>query len=495
MADGGKTRQQLDESLIQYLQSWGLKRFSDEASYHEWQSATLPSHDLQALQSLVERRHGGENEEADIQFYDLLAKLPLLPVLYSQRFDYYLKIGTLLSQRLFSAKRVLDFGCGVGILTCFYAQEHPDVEFLGIDRSERSIEMAQAEARKRHLSNVQFRVATGAILPSDGLYDCILSTQVLFQSEQEPGLPSLNWQTFEREQDLGRQRELEGRTGLATRLDAVLLALSPDGRLICFEKTWNLGRRIYFQRAMCRRRLFPVVDSVPCSFQELGEWRMDGPIYEVSRHEVPGVSQWNEAPYQSHGETLYRCAGLRARRMGEALGVKHPRQTARGEHGIYGSWLFEIGVWEETLSWGWLETESGFSGLVLGSYEEGQIIVQLLEKVRNLPESEFEEFLHNSWSVCLDDSPNDYIPGYENHTSSAQAIFVRLPQKTIQQEATFTDGHGKEMHIETGSTKGLHYLYWANTYDQRQLVLMDETGRKMLHEYYQESLEAAQGNA
>jgi hypothetical protein len=181
--------------------------------------------------------------------------------------------------------------------------------------------------------------------------------------------------------------------------------------------------------------------------------------------------------------------------MGEALGVKQPQRTARGEHGIYGSWLFGIGVWEEALSWGWFETDSGFSGLVLGSHEEGQIIVELLEKIRNLQEPEFEEFLHNSWSDHLDDSPNDFIPGYENHTSSAQAIFVRLPQKIIQQEATFSDGHGKEMHIEMGSTKGLHYLYWANTYDQRQLVLMDKTGKKMLHEYYQESLESAQGNA
>ena len=495
MADGGETRQTLDESLILYLRSWGLKDFFDEASYYEWQRTTLSSQDLQALQLLVERRQGGENEEADIQFYDLLAKPPLLPVLYSQRFDYFLKIGALLSPRLSSAEQVLDFGCGVGILTCFFAQQHPGVQFLGLDRSARSIEMAQAEARKRLLPNVEFRVTRGSILPSDGLYDCILSTQALLQSEQEPGLPSVKWQTFERDKDSGRQEKLEDRTGLNIRLDAILHALSPGGRLICFEKTWNLGRRIFFQRALSRRGLSLVVDPAPCSYRELGEWRIDGPLYEVSRDEAAGSFVWNEAPYQNEGETLYRCVGTRARRMGEELGTSQPQETVRGYHAIYGSWYFRVGVWEEALAWGWIETDSGFSGLVLASHGERLIIVQLLENVRNLQESEFEEFLHNVWGQYVQGSPHDFMPGYENHAPSAQSMYEALPQKIIQQEATFSDGHGKEMHIEVGVTKTLHYLYWANTYDQRQLVLMDATGKEMLHEYYQESLESAQGYA
>ena len=99
------------------------REFHDEAVYYEWQRATLSAHDLQALQSLVEQRLGGENEQADIQFYDLLAKPPFLSVLYSQRFDYFRQIGLLITPRLFSSEHVLDFGCGVGIMTCFFAQQ------------------------------------------------------------------------------------------------------------------------------------------------------------------------------------------------------------------------------------------------------------------------------------------------------------------------------------------------------------------------------------
>jgi hypothetical protein len=152
-------------------------------------------------------------------------------------------------------------------------------------------------------------------------------------------------------------------------------------------------------------------------------------------------------------------------------------------------------VWGEALSWGLCETGSGFRGLVVASKAEEPIIVQLFKKVGNLRESEFEKFIHNNWGHFPDVAQNDFTPGYENHAPSAQGIYEALPQKQIQQKTTLSDGQGKEMHIEVGKTNTLCYLYWANTFDQRQIVLIDETGAEMLTEYYQESLKAAEGSA
>ena len=495
MGDGGTTRQDLETTLSRYLQSWGLQEFHDEASYYEWQRATLSLQDLQSLQSLVEQRQGGENEQADIKFYDLLAQLPLLPVLYSQRFDYFRQIGLLLLPRLSSAKHVLDFGCGVGILTCFFAQQHPDAQFMGIDRSARSIEMAHDEAKTRDLSNVQFRVSQELDAPPGAFYDCILSTQALLQSERAPGLPSRNWRTFEREHDLSQQEKFESLMGLKRRLEALLNVLSPAGRLICCEKTWNLGRRIFFQRALSARELFPVCEPVPCSYQELGESRIDGPLYEVSRFIVSEPYTWNEMPYFGEGETLYRCVGDLAERMGKELDTSQHQETVRGENVTYGPWSFRFGVWEDALAWGLCETDSGFRGLLLASEAEKSLIFQSFERVRHLMDSEFEEFLHNRWGNLGDDTQKDSSPGYENHCHSAQTIYAALPRKVIQQESTFSEGQGREMHIEVGTTNTFRYLYWANTFDQRQLVLMDEKGAEMLNEYYRESLEAAQGSS
>ncbi len=492
---GGISRQDSNAILIRYLQSWGLREFHDEPSYYEWQRTELSPQNLLELQTLVELRQGGANEQADIQFYDLLAKPPLLSVLYSQRFDYFLQIGLLISPRLSLAKHVLDFGCGVGILTCFFAQQHPDVQFVGMDRSARSIEIAQEEARKRHLSNVQFRVIQNLEFPLGEMFDCILSTQVLFQSEREPGLPSLNWKTFERTKDSFQQEEIEARVGLDRRLDFLLRMLSFDGRLICFEKTWNLGRQILFQRALSRRSLSLVSDPISCTYHELGEARIDGPLYEVSRSSGPVFHLWSEAACHRNGETLYRCMGDVAERMGRALGCSQPQEIARGEHRTLGPWVFQIGLWEQALAWGVCETDSGFRGLILGSPKDKDFILQIFEKARDLVNSEFEDFLQSFWGTMRDDPQSDSTPGYENHFPSAQNIYWALPQKVIQQESTYANGQGKEMHMEVGTTDTFQYFYWANTFDQRQLVLIDENRADILHEYYQESLQDAQASA
>jgi SAM-dependent methyltransferase len=389
------------------------------------------------------------------------------------------------------AEHVLDFGCGIGILTCFFAQQHPEIQFVGIDRSSRSIEIARCQAEERHISNVQFRVSQDLGTSIPAFYDCILLTHALLQSEQEPGLPSKNWQTFERIHDRSHQEELEGRTGLKWRLEALLDVLSPAGRLLCLEKTWNLGRRIFFQRALSRRKLFLVCEPVPCSFDELGERRIDGPLYEVSRVSVTEAPAWNEGPYRGEGETLYRCMGSIAERMGRGFETSQSQETVDGQHGTIGAWRFRFGVWEQAIAWCLCETDSGFRGLMLGSEGERNLIFQLLEKVKHLTDSEFEELLQNCWGNFHDLTPDDSTPGYENHLSSAQVIYEALPRKIVQKESTFADGQGKEMHIEIGTTHTFHYLYWANTFDQRQLLLMDEKGVKILSQYYQESLEEA----
>ena len=155
-------------------------------------------------------RSGGEHPEADISFYDLAAQERILPVLYSQRYDYYLEIGCAITDRIEPAQRVLDFGCGVGMLTTFYAWSFPHITFVGVDRSPGSIARASDEAAKRGLSNVQFETRH---IPPDDLsdsFDLVISTQTLFQAERDPGLPSQSWKTMERACDptlqMGRQR-------------------------------------------------------------------------------------------------------------------------------------------------------------------------------------------------------------------------------------------------------------------------------------------------
>lgn len=476
--------------LIRYLQSWGLREFHDEASYYEWQRSILSGEELQALQRLIEGRHGGREAGYDIEFYDVLARPDLVPVLYSQRFHYFLTVASAVCRRISPADRVLDFGCGLGILTSFYAQQHPDIEFVGIDRSSRSIETARFEAEKRQLTNIRFEVSHLPQRTVSETYDLILSTQALFQAEREPGLPSRSWETFERVDDLQRQEQLEIKTGLQGRLNALVNVLRSNGRMIIFEKTWNLGRRIFFQRALNSRGFRPVSQPSPFWYRVIDEEVIDGPLYEVARIPPREPSFWNEKPYREAGETLYRCKGLPAERMGQELALGQVLETVSGTHSKMGAWVFRFGLWNQVLVWGFYENSFGFKGLVVGGEEDKILLFQLVDTVKQIDEVDYERLLGDFWGNVPNGNDDRSIPCYENHLSSAQIIYEALPSKHIQQESTFQEGEGREMHIELGTTKKFFYLYLANTFDQRQLVLVDEDRAPILKAYYRECLEA-----
>lgn len=480
--------------LFPYFQSWGMREFRDEASYYEWQRETLSKEELRDFQRLIEHRNGGEDGKGDIEFYDGLARRDLIPILYSQRFQYFLTIGTAVCRRIAPAQQVLDFGCGVGILTIFFALQHPDVEFVGIDRSSRSVEMACLEAEKRQIRNVRFEISHVPPQQISGTYDLILSTHALFQAEREPGLPSRTWETFQRADDLQRQEHLEVLTGIQRRLDALLWVLGSIGRMIIFEKTWNLGRRIFFQRALDARGLFPISSPVFCRYRSVDEEVVDGPLYEVARL-TQGVETlgWNEEPYRAPGETLYRCIGIAAARMGRVLAMDQVSASVSGVHSSIGSWMFRFGLWKEIFAWGLCEHSSGLTGLVIGGEADRDLLHQLVETVTHITESDFQQLVHDFWGDMIHAGDDQSAPCYENHHPSAQIIYEGLPSKHIQQESTFQDGERGEMHIELGTTTHLTYLYCANIFDQRQLVLMDEERAQVLSEYYRESLQHPHG--
>ncbi len=336
--------------LEAYLHSWGLREFYDEASYYAWQRSFLTRDQLLAFEALLERRPREGQGDADIEFYDLLAQPTILPVLYSQRYDFYRKIGVALCCRISNATRVLDFGCGVGILTTFFAQEFPDIEFVGIDRSAQSISMAEQEANRRHVKNVSFVVRHIPTETLPGSYDVILSTQAVFQSEAHPGMPSMGWQTFYRPNVLQEQVNLEARTGLGPRLDALQGVLQRKGRMMFFEKTGHLGRRILFQRALSRRGFNQVHEPLAIVYHSVDEEVVDGPLYEVSQTTEGTSPLWNEEPDRIAGDSLYGCGGRVARQMGVVLltnghCVYQQLNTTR-----WGDCRISLGEWQTALA-------------------------------------------------------------------------------------------------------------------------------------------------
>jgi hypothetical protein len=83
------------------------------------------------------------------------------------------------------------------------------------------------------------------------------------------------------------------------------------------------------------------------------------------------------------------------------------------------------------------------------------------------------------------------VPLYENHWPSAQRAWEQLAGKTVIREDTAEESDGRQLHVELGTANGLRYLYCANTFDQRQLVLVEPARAGMLHTYYQEIIQGS----
>lgn len=389
---------QLRDDLEAHLGQWGLRRFTSDEAYFHWQRQALSADDIATLHAHVEKKRQGTAGD-ETAFYDLCAVPHILPALYSQRYDYYLAVGPLIAARLADAATILDFGCGPGILTTYYARRYPQARVVGLDRSHASLAVAKRKADAFNLHNVRFEYADLDAGPHSGTYDCIVATHALVQSEQDPGLPSRSWRTFERAQNTHAQSAFERRTGLGPRLTRLVDAMAPTGRLIVFEKTRQLARRIPVQRALAMRGLQLVEPPQPVRYSLVEEVSDDGPLFVLRRGEGVG-SAWDEQPEPDAG---------------------HPFDPARGQSS----------------------------------------------------------------------TSDPDVPVYENHWPSAQRAWEQLHDKSVTREETAEESDGRQLHVEMGTAEGLRYLYCANTFDQRQLVIVEAARAAMLHTYYQEIIQGS----
>ncbi len=474
-----------DLDIARHLAAWGLRDFPDEASYYAWQRQALSGEQLRLLRQAAQARL--EGEASDRTFYDLAASPGILPVLYSQRYGYYHVLGPAIAGALEGGKRVLDVGCGVGILTTWYAACFPNVMFLGLDRSLRSIEVARQFAHSLHLQNVSFSHCDIPQHEISGTFDTVISTQALFQSESDPGLPSHSWTTFERTRDERQQRGLEERTGIGPRLDWLLSVLESPGRCVLFEKAVHLGRRVLFQRALEARGCVPVAKPRFLAYSELGEPVAEGPLYVMKRGSVfPAVALPEDIQYEPQ-QGLYCCQGAHADFVYASL----PKDDVYSEPVV--AMFGEKTIWYETgrtgagLGYLRLMIPGTFSGLLVGMVDLRPLMVELVRHALQQGQAPVETRLTRIWSKQERDSP-EQAPLYENHFSLAEQVWRQLPDRMVLQQRTDEEADGRQRHIEYGRCAGnFHYLYWANTFDQRQIVVMDQDRSALLETYYSEA--------
>ena len=378
-------------SLQDHLSWWGLKHVTSDHEYFAWQRQDLSPDDLTTLHRLIKDKRAGDRQD-EIAFYDLTAQPTIYPVLYSQRYEYYEEIARRVIVELPEAKEILDVGCGPGILTTFYARQFPDKRFVGVDRSSVSLARARQKADALGLRNVYFECLDIERDPCSQAYDLVVATHALLQAEQDPGLPSQSWRTFERGHSPEQQVAFEQRTGLRLRLDRLSQAVRERGRMIVFEKARQLARRVPFQRALAARGFRQTKPPELIRYRTVEDVVDDGPFYVLEKGPHRSLD-WDESPEPDEGPVLRR------------------------------------------------ETASA-------------------------------------------DASDTETPLYENHWPSAQRAWEQLHDRSVIQESTSEESGGRQVHVERGRAEGYHYLYCANTFDQRQLVLIESARAALLDQYY-----------
>lgn len=382
--------------LQRHLAWWGLRHIESDAAYFAWQRDVFTPQELDALhRSIDAKRQAAHGSAADIAFYDLTARPRSVPALYSQRYEYYVEVGSRIAARLEDAGTILDVGCGIGLLTTFYAAQCPHATFVGIDRSSASIALARQRTQDLGLTNLRFECVDLDQHSLAGRFDVIVATHVLLQTEQDPGLPSCDWKGFTRVPDAQAQQMFEQRTGVGPRLDRLRGALTPHGRVMVFEKTRQLARRIPFQRALAARGLQLLAPPELVRYRSIEEVSDDGPLYVTGLAPSSNPLPWDESP------------------------------------------------------------------------EPDRVSPLTIEQLR---------------SVHV---PQDQ-PLYENHGASAQQDWLDLPAKQVLDQVTRTEADGRQLHVEWGRAGEFVYLYCANTFDQRQLVIVEPGRVAMVKTYYKE---------
>ena len=290
--------------------------------------------------------------------------------------------------------------------------------------------------------------------------------------------------------DVSLQVRAEERSGLAIRFNSLIPNLQPEGILLLFEKTAHLGRRVLFQRALQRRGFSPLQPPIYLRYHSLGQMETEGPLYVMSR-ENPRVTEWDESPVIDPKDGLYYRGHDAAQFLASKLCVGDHKElwSARIDGRSHSAWMGAIGG---GLSLGCLREGSKVLGIIVGrAADEGCIrdILLDLHSQRSSP-SDFQKRCGTFWPTNEDPAPVSSHPIYENHSVLAQEVWEGLPDRRVLRTQTKEEGDGRGCSIELGECSGsIGYLYWANTFDQRQIVMMEMGRNFLLREYFDESVQ------
>jgi SAM-dependent methyltransferase len=147
------------------------------------------------------------------------------------------------------AARLLDVGCGPGVLTCAYALAMPEAEVIGLDAVPEAVACAEGLAARLGVRNVSFR-AGDCREPAGanrlGGFDQLVAVTALGDAGLYPQHPSRDSDPFSTVADV----DGPGAAFRSRGVDNVVGHLSDGGALLAFDRTPDASQAVRFGAAL-----------------------------------------------------------------------------------------------------------------------------------------------------------------------------------------------------------------------------------------------------
>jgi len=168
--------------LWEHLDFYGIRHFTDEGEYFSWGGEQLGERRSKELNKLRKPLQRGKAKSYEVRrFYEYIANPDIAGIVHSLKAGAIHASGLAIAPHLKDKMSILDVGCNIGYLTTWYASCVPESKVVGIDFSEKSVQIANKYAKELGVSNVEFRVVdiTKDITVEPSIYDLVVDTQSL----------------------------------------------------------------------------------------------------------------------------------------------------------------------------------------------------------------------------------------------------------------------------------------------------------------------------
>ena len=138
------------------------------------------------------------------------------------------------------ATRILDAGCGPGVLTCAYGLALPDAEVVGVDASPEAVACAEELAGRAGARNVSFEVGDYLDSGDLGEFDQVVAVTALGEAGLYPQTAPAGSDAFSTVADV----EGPGLTFRSAGIERLVERVSPGGSLLVFDRTGDASQAV-----------------------------------------------------------------------------------------------------------------------------------------------------------------------------------------------------------------------------------------------------------